>query len=101
MKLEKSMNGKSAKERVQDKFNLAKDAKDAKIKTSIQSIEKIDGKFKCDFSVDGLPQKKEGPYSDSYRRITKIFDNWEGLSDYAKDFFSKSDEEIVKLCKEA
>ncbi len=95
------MASKEAKESVQKKFDIAKDAKDARIKTSIQSIEKIDGKFKCDFSVDGLPQKKDGPYSESYRRITKIFDDWDGLSTYAKDFFAKSDEEIVNLCKES
>ena len=91
-----------AKMKVNEKFNLAKDAKEAKIKTSIDGIEKIDGKFKCDFNVSGLPKKsKNDDYSDTYRRITKIFDDWDGLSAYAKDFFSKSDEEIINLCKEA
>ena len=90
-----------AKMKVSEKFNLAKDMKDAKIKVSVESIEKVDGKFSYFLSISGLPKKKNDDYSDSYRRIPKIANDWEELSAYVKDVFNKSDEEIIKLCQEA
>ena len=95
------MASKEAKLRVNEKFTLAKDMKDAKIKVSVESIEKVDGKFAYAISIYGLPRKKDDDSIDSYRRIPKIANDWEELSAYVKDVFSKSDEEIIKLCQEA
>ena len=91
----------SVKEKVKAKFDLAKDVKESKIKVSIESIEKVDGKFAYSISIYGLPRKKDDDSIDSYRRIPKIANDWEELSAYVKDVFSKSDEEIIKLCQEA
>ena len=64
-----------AKERVKAKLSVRADLKESKIRSRINGIEKIDGKLKADFSVSGLPTFKES-YQDSYRDLTKIFDDW-------------------------
>jgi len=94
-----------AKSRVQEKFNLAKDVKESKIKTSIYRVEKIDQKFKADFEISGLPVDKSHKsetisYDERNKTIPKIFNTVEEFAEYTKEFFNKSDEEIIKMCKE-
>ena len=101
---------KTAKERVQDKFDLAKDVKGTKIKRNIRNIEMVDGKFRADFSISGLPKddskkdsKPDSGYDPSFpnsnKDIPKGFDNFDDLSAYAKKFFDMSDDEVIKMCK--
>lgn len=92
---------KSAKERVKEKFDIASDIKDAKIKTSIRNVELVDGKLKADFDISGLPADKKSSFESSYKSIPKIFNDFDEFSLYAKAFFSKTDEELIKLCKES
>lgn len=100
------MASKEAIKKVQDKFDLAGDVKNAKIKTSIYRVEQIDGKFKADFEISGLPGKKGGnnsmpSYEDRNKTIPKIFNTVGEFTAYAEKFFAMSDEEIIKLCKES
>lgn len=93
---------KSAKERVEEKFNLAKDIKDSKVDVTANSIKMLDGKVSANFEISGLPTGKgDGPmsYNDSHRTIQKIFDDMEDCCDYMTEIFAKSDEELIKLCK--
>lgn len=88
------------KQRVASKLNLTADLKDARIQTSVNDVKKVDGKISAQFSVSGLPTKKEnGFYSDSYKSFPKIFDTIEDFAKYATTFFNASDEQIIKICK--
>ena len=91
---------KTAKERVREKFNLAKDLKKNKISTSIR-IKEVDGKVMADVDIEGLPTKpqKNGLVESSYKHFTKIFDSFDEFTKYAKNFFGKSDEEIIQIAK--
>lgn len=100
------MASQDAKERVTKKFDLAKDVKEAKIKTSIYRVEQIDGKYKADFEISGLPVNKSQKsssfdYDSTHKTIPKIFNSIDEFTAYTKEFFGKSDEEIIKLCKES
>jgi hypothetical protein len=90
---------KTVKSKVAQKLNLAGDIHDAKIQTSISQVKKVDGKISASFEISGLPTKKEGGYSDSYKSIPKIFDTIEKFAEYATTFFNASDDEIIKMCK--
>ena len=96
---------KTAKERVKEKFDLAADIKQSKIETSIYHIKNVDGKITADFEISGVPvdkkSKDNGYYESSHKNIPKIFNDFDEFSSYAKDFFSKSDEEIISLCKQS
>jgi len=97
------MADKTAKERVIEKFNLAEDIRGAKIKTSIYRVEHIDGKYKADFEINGLPREKTNKtfdYPDTSKTIPKIFNNPSEFTTYTEKFFSMSDEDIINLCKE-
>lgn len=85
------------KAKVKAKLEAVKsDLSAAKIKTRISGIDKIDNKLKADFSVSGLPTEKN---DFGYRDITKIFDSWVELSDYAEKFLNMTDQELIELCK--
>ena len=94
------------KEKVKEKFDLASDIKEARIEPSMDDVKIVDGKFQTTFRISGLPAKtnKAGAemssWDDRNKRIPKIFDDWDDLSAYAKIFFSKTDDELIKLCQE-
>lgn len=91
---------KSAKERVIEKFNMMKDLKKNKLRKSIR-IKEVDNKIMAEIDIEGLPAKKNnGLIENSYRSFTKIFNDINEFTEYAKEFFSKSDEEIIKSYKE-
>jgi len=91
---------KSPKERVEEKFNLAKDIKDSQVEVTADSIKMLDGKVTASFDISGLPVAKgEDQWSNSHRTIQKIFDDMEDCCDYMTEIFAKSDEELIKLCK--
>ena len=91
----------SAKERVTEKLSLKSDIQNSKIRTSINNVEQTDGKITATFNINGLPTPKNNSFEDSYRNISKIFDDMSAFNDYATAFFSKSDEEITELAKNA
>lgn len=101
MKSEES--SESPRQRVVNKLSnpssLSNDIKEAKIRTSISNIEKTDGKFTANFSITGLPRKKDD-YDSSYISFPKIFDDWDGFEEFAESFFNKSDDELISLAKE-
>lgn len=87
------------KEALRSKLSsVGRDLKESKVKQRINGVEMIDGKLKADFSVSGLPMKKED-YSRSYRDFTKIFDDFSQFSAYSGNFFAMTDEELISLCK--
>jgi len=83
------------KEKVKSKFKSAveKDLTEAKIDKEIYNVKMTDGKVSAEFSVSGLPVKKEKNNSlvteSNYRRWQKIFDDCDSFSDYAKEFFAE------------
>lgn len=93
------------KKRVMKKLDLAGDLRGSKIRTSMGHTEMVDGKLQTSFQIDGLPRKNNKGdnslvYSErSYESIPKIFNSWDELSEYAKSFFSKTDEELIEMCK--
>lgn len=96
----------AAKEKVKGMFNLEQDIKESKIKTCIYRTEMVDGKIKADFEINGLPKKegkKEGEYEmtsyeDRNKTIPKIFNSVDEYTAYVKEFFSYSDDELIKMC---
>ena len=78
---------KSAKERVEEKFNLAADLKKSKTEKRIDSVEIIDGKIKANFSVSG---KTGGSIESTYQNYPKIFDDFDDFAEYAKAFLTKN-----------
>ena len=78
--------------------SVGADLKESKVKQRVTGVELIDGKLKAEFSVSGLPMKKED-YSSSYRDFPKIFDDFGQFSEYAGKFFAMSDKEISALCE--
>jgi len=85
------MASKEAVEKVKaDLGSLKTDFKDAKITTRIDSVTKVDGKILANYSVSGLPTKKN-EYSDSYRNWQKIFDDWSSFNAYTEKFFDSEE----------
>lgn len=90
---------KSPKERVIEKFNIAKDLQESKLEVSGE-IKKLDDKYMGRFEVYGIKPKnsKGGEYPMS-RQIKKVFDNPEEFTEYFKELSNKSDEEIQNLAE--
>jgi len=89
---------KETKEKVSKYLNLASDIKEAKITTSVDDVTKIDGRFKANFRINGLPRKDKDDYESSYKYIPKIFDTSAQLAEYIDKFLSMPDDEIIELC---
>jgi hypothetical protein len=93
---------KTPKERVSEKFDLAKDIKDSKVQVSIDNIKMVDGKIMATINISGLPVPKgtTDSWSQSNRNIPKIFDTIEDCCDDMTAIFKLSDEDLIKMCKQ-
>jgi hypothetical protein len=77
---------------------LNKDIKGSKVRQTLDRLEMVDGKLSATFCINGLPSKKDN-YSESYRNIPKIFNDWDEFSVFGKTFFGATDEELIKMAK--
>jgi|SRR3990167_3954846 len=82
------MASKEVKTRMRERLSsVSDDIRQSKVKTRLTNVEKVDGKLSANFSISGLPSKKDN-YSETYRDIPKIFDDWTALYSYAGTFFN-------------
>lgn len=73
------------------------DIQKAKSEYRVECLEMVDGKIKADFVIEKNMQNQWNDNSQlpdgekyDYTRMDKIFDTWQGFTDYAKVFFNKN-----------